>query len=275
MSRQLGLVAIFFLYIFFGSLKIKMQKSTFQTVMHIFILNLMDSIDVLQYIRAQIWLNEKSWLFFFFEIFFFLSVLYYVSIENTKCLRFCAFISCVCFIYARNLLICQSLGYPRASLTFVNTDHGSRPQLKYLDGSFCPHDKSTKLSSQIEFYCDPSAGKVYTLSCSCAFLLQFTWFFSPISIHWKKKVKYFIEIHIALFDNNLMPPNGCVASRRVVSRELQFCKEFPMNAIMNLNGQRTSCAPLIPANSVKKPAKYTTAKSTVVSICMTFSKMVY
>lgn len=56
-------------------------------------------------------------------------------------------------------LFYQSLGYPRVSLTLVDTDHGHRPQLKYFDGSFCPQDRATKMSSQIEFYCDPAAGK--------------------------------------------------------------------------------------------------------------------
>lgn len=54
----------------------------------------------------------------------------------------------------------QSLGYPRASLTLVNTDYGFRPQLKYLGGSICSQDPHTRMSSQIDFYCDPSAGKV-------------------------------------------------------------------------------------------------------------------
>lgn len=52
------------------------------------------------------------------------------------------------------------MGYPRVSLTLVNTDYGYRPQLKYLDGSSCQEDPSSKLSSQIDFYCDPMAGKV-------------------------------------------------------------------------------------------------------------------
>lgn len=61
------------------------------------------------------------------------------------------------------------MGYPRASLTFVRTDNGSRPQLKYFEGNVCPQDKQTKLSSQIEFYCDPAAGKVFSLCSQCIF----------------------------------------------------------------------------------------------------------
>ncbi|XP_031627910.1 cation-independent mannose-6-phosphate receptor isoform X2 [Contarinia nasturtii] len=71
----------------------------------------------------------------------------------------------------------QSLGYPRASLTFVRTEHGSRPQLKYFDGNVCPQDKQTKLSSQIEFYCDPAAGKgtpiLQSISNECHY--EFEW----------------------------------------------------------------------------------------------------
>lgn len=42
----------------------------------------------------------------------------------------------------------------------VKTANGTRPQLKYLRGSACPLDPSTKLSSTIEFYCDRKAGRV-------------------------------------------------------------------------------------------------------------------
>lgn len=52
------------------------------------------------------------------------------------------------------------MGYPYASLTIVNTDAGPKPQLKYLKGNNCPHDPATQLSSQIEFYCNATAGKV-------------------------------------------------------------------------------------------------------------------
>lgn len=62
--------------------------------------------------------------------------------------------------FIKFVLFIQSLGFPHTSLTFVKTDHGSRPQLKYLDGSICPQDAKTKMSSQIEFFCDPTAGKV-------------------------------------------------------------------------------------------------------------------
>lgn len=72
-----------------------------------------------------------------------------------------------------SILFCmQSLGYPRMSLTLVDTDHGHRPQVKYLDGSFCPQDHHTKMSSQIEFYCDPAAGKVFRFFFSDMFLFN-------------------------------------------------------------------------------------------------------
>lgn len=58
----------------------------------------------------------------------------------------------------------QSLGYPRASLTLVNADYGYKPQLKYLEGNICPQDPHTKMSSQIDFHCDPAAGKVIVYS---------------------------------------------------------------------------------------------------------------
>lgn len=48
------------------------------------------------------------------------------------------------------------LGYPDISLTVVK----DRAHLKYLRGSICPKDPDSQLSSVIEFYCDPSAGKV-------------------------------------------------------------------------------------------------------------------
>lgn len=56
--------------------------------------------------------------------------------------------------------ISQSLGYPGASLTIVKTGAESRPTLKYLKGDVCPHDSKAYLSTQIEFYCEPKAGKV-------------------------------------------------------------------------------------------------------------------
>lgn len=48
------------------------------------------------------------------------------------------------------------LGFPDISLTVVK----SRAHLKYLRGSICPKDSDTELSSVIEFFCDPSAGRV-------------------------------------------------------------------------------------------------------------------
>lgn len=42
----------------------------------------------------------------------------------------------------------------------VDTHRGARPQLKYTNGDVCPSDPRTQLSSLIEFYCDPKAGKV-------------------------------------------------------------------------------------------------------------------
>ncbi|KAG4079051.1 hypothetical protein HA402_001706 [Bradysia odoriphaga] len=47
------------------------------------------------------------------------------------------------------------LGYPDISLTVVK----SRVHLKYLRGSACPQDPATQLSSVIQFYCDPAAGR--------------------------------------------------------------------------------------------------------------------
>lgn len=49
-----------------------------------------------------------------------------------------------------------SLGYPDISLVVV----GDRVHLKHIKGSACPKDPKTELSSVIEFYCDPSAGRV-------------------------------------------------------------------------------------------------------------------
>lgn len=54
----------------------------------------------------------------------------------------------------------------------MDTDHGPRPQLKYLDGSFCPQDRHTKMSSQIDFYCDPAAGKVLRI-CLSLYIISF------------------------------------------------------------------------------------------------------
>ncbi|KXJ84296.1 hypothetical protein RP20_CCG013618 [Aedes albopictus] len=48
-----------------------------------------------------------------------------------------------------------SMGYPDVSLIIVR----DRVQLKYLRGSACPQDKDTELSSEIEFYCQPKAGR--------------------------------------------------------------------------------------------------------------------
>uniref|UniRef100_A0A0P6IVT0 Putative cation-independent mannose-6-phosphate receptor n=1 Tax=Aedes aegypti TaxID=7159 RepID=A0A0P6IVT0_AEDAE len=48
-----------------------------------------------------------------------------------------------------------SMGYPDISLIIVR----DRVQLKYLRGSDCPQDKDTKLSTEIEFYCQPKAGR--------------------------------------------------------------------------------------------------------------------
>ncbi|XP_058444007.1 cation-independent mannose-6-phosphate receptor [Malaya genurostris] len=48
-----------------------------------------------------------------------------------------------------------SLGYPDVSLTIV----GERAQLRYLRGDDCPQDNATKLSTEIEFYCAPEAGR--------------------------------------------------------------------------------------------------------------------
>lgn len=48
-----------------------------------------------------------------------------------------------------------SLGYPDISLTVVK----SRVHLKYLRGSACPQDPITQLSSVVQFYCDPAAGR--------------------------------------------------------------------------------------------------------------------
>lgn len=42
----------------------------------------------------------------------------------------------------------------------VITDNGPRPQLKYFDGATCPEDKTQELATQIDFRCDPRAGKV-------------------------------------------------------------------------------------------------------------------
>lgn len=42
----------------------------------------------------------------------------------------------------------------------VITDDGPRPQLKYFDGATCPEDKTQELATQIDFRCDPRAGKV-------------------------------------------------------------------------------------------------------------------
>lgn len=48
-----------------------------------------------------------------------------------------------------------SLGYPDVSLTMV----GNRAQLRYLRGSVCPQDNATELSAEVEFYCQPIAGR--------------------------------------------------------------------------------------------------------------------
>lgn len=48
------------------------------------------------------------------------------------------------------------LGFPDISLTVVK----NRAHLKYLRGSVCPKDPDSQLSSVIEFYCEPSAGRV-------------------------------------------------------------------------------------------------------------------
>lgn len=52
------------------------------------------------------------------------------------------------------------MGTAKASLTLVDTELGTRPQLKYFNGSPCPKDKNSKLSTQIAFHCEPKAGKV-------------------------------------------------------------------------------------------------------------------
>lgn len=70
-----------------------------------------------------------------------------------------------------------------------------------------------------------------------------------------------------LFDNNSIEMS--------LYRERQYCKEFQMNVIMNLNGQRILCVQLMSENSEKRHAKYTTVKSIIVLIYMTFFKMVY
>uniref|UniRef100_A0A7G3ADR9 Putative cation-independent mannose-6-phosphate receptor n=1 Tax=Lutzomyia longipalpis TaxID=7200 RepID=A0A7G3ADR9_LUTLO len=71
----------------------------------------------------------------------------------------------------------KSLGYPDVSLTMVNTAAGSRAQLKYLRGSDCPADKDTKLSSEINFSCDPKVGRgnpiLKTITHDC--LYEFEW----------------------------------------------------------------------------------------------------
>lgn len=70
------------------------------------------------------------------------------------------FLAICCGFFFIKIGILQSLGYAGASLTIVKTNTESRPQLKYLKGDVCPHDSKTYLSSQIEFYCNPKAGKV-------------------------------------------------------------------------------------------------------------------
>lgn len=52
----------------------------------------------------------------------------------------------------------QSLGYARASM--VMNDDGSGPQLKYFDGAKCTEDETQDYATQIDFRCDPRAGKV-------------------------------------------------------------------------------------------------------------------
>ncbi|KAJ6638492.1 Cation-independent mannose-6-phosphate receptor, partial [Pseudolycoriella hygida] len=49
----------------------------------------------------------------------------------------------------------SSLGYPEVSLTVVEDS----VQLKYFKGSVCPKDPQTLLSSVINFFCAPSAGR--------------------------------------------------------------------------------------------------------------------
>lgn len=132
------------------------------------------------------------------------------------------------FIYS----ILQSLGYPRASLTLVSTDYGSRPQLKYLDGTICPQDPHTKLSSQIEFNCDPTAGKVAFQSSYILIMSKF----SECSV--PNYYLFLVKCH----------------------RGLQFYKAFRMNAIMNLNGQQMLYVRFILANSLIIHANYSTTK---------------
>ncbi|XP_055901792.1 cation-independent mannose-6-phosphate receptor [Eupeodes corollae] len=50
----------------------------------------------------------------------------------------------------------QSLGYPDVALTRINE---TSAELKYRRGSPCPKDKSTQLSSIVQFTCDIHAGK--------------------------------------------------------------------------------------------------------------------
>ncbi|XP_017465603.1 PREDICTED: cation-independent mannose-6-phosphate receptor [Rhagoletis zephyria] len=49
----------------------------------------------------------------------------------------------------------QSLGFPLASLVAINR---TTAELRYLQGSTCPTDSKSQLSSSIEFYCDMRAG---------------------------------------------------------------------------------------------------------------------
>lgn len=62
-----------------------------------------------------------------------------------------------------------SLGFPDISMVVVD----SRVHLKYLGGSSCPKEPETDLSSVIEFYCDPSAGRVLQIAYKFFKLLIF------------------------------------------------------------------------------------------------------
>ncbi|XP_062539361.1 cation-independent mannose-6-phosphate receptor [Armigeres subalbatus] len=48
-----------------------------------------------------------------------------------------------------------SMGFPDVSSIIV----GNKVQLKYLRGSVCPQDNETNISTEIEFYCQPKAGR--------------------------------------------------------------------------------------------------------------------
>lgn len=68
----------------------------------------------------------------------------------------------------------QSLGYPDISLTRINE---TSAELKYLRGSPCPKNKSTQLSSIVQFTCDIHSGKgtpvLTSIANECHY--QFIW----------------------------------------------------------------------------------------------------